>query len=443
MKNLATPALRAAVGLLTLSLAACGGSSRGSDPKPSATSGSGAPATSAAASAAPRKAIPAAYDNTKGWTIPARTTDGELADPVIAPDTGLVVVLSNPSDNPVASIEARDAKSGAVRWSSKPVTLPQRGTVTTYPQVLVTHKDGKEYVVLARTGVQGADGVNNGGPVTQLAVYDAASSGGEVPPLRDITVPVFAADGYSALRDGGTITVLADQSGGATVDAATGQTNSYDGNSAPLNAPGPCNVSINNCSAHAKIVGQTPVGPLILGNDVFGSTGWSSTSVVPNGGRAVMGPQRLQVYGTPGGDVVAAWPKDAADHAVWALHDGRTGQVLATVECLQGATSTVSDGKVSDDGRYVIVGFVVFDVRAKQGRCLAATGARQAISVSAVDPDGTAYGQANGGAATSVTLATDQATALPAGAAAPDVIGAGVALFRVATPGPILVYPHR
>lgn len=435
MKNLTMPVLFATAGLLTLSLAACGGS----HPKPavSTSSASGAPPT-ASASAAPHKLIPPAYDNTKGWTIPARTTDGDLADPVFASDTGLILVLSNPSDNPIASITARDAKSGAIRWSSKPVTLPKQGTVTTSPQILVTHKNGKEYVVLARTGVQGGDGVNNGGAVTQLAVYDASSSGDQIAPLRDITVPKFASDGYSALRDGGTVTVLADQSGGATVDVTTGQVTSYDSHSTLLKAPGPCNTSTNSCSPHAKIVGQTPVGPLLQGGNAFWSNGWTSHAVVPNGGHASMGAQSLQVYGTPGGNVVAAWPKDGADQAVWALHDGRTGHVLATVECQERAKSMVSE-----DGRYLIVGLVVFDLQARQGHCFAATTARQAISINAVDPDGTAYGLADSGVATSVTLASDQARALPAGAAAPDLIGAGVALFRAATVGPILVYPHR
>ncbi|MFE5586054.1 hypothetical protein [Kitasatospora sp. NPDC056531] len=452
MKHLTKTGLSVAAGVVALSLTGCGGSSGGGSDAKSASATSNKTAASPTASAVPSKPVPAAFDNTKGWSVSKPGDGGELAYPAITADSKLVLLRWNAADGASSRIVARDAKSGAVRWSSKPVAVPKPsgqsgGSVQTDTRVLVTHKDGKEYAILASTGVDGGDGVNNGSPVTRLDVYDVASSGDQVAPLREITVPGLATNGYSALLDGGTVLVQQHQAA-ATTDVTTGEVTTYGAQSPVLKPPASCPMLVGDCGLNAEIVGQTPVGPLVQGFRAFWSNGWFSGNAVPAGAQANVGSGNVTAYGTPGGQVVAAWPTDGGDDVLWAVHDGRTGQVLASTACKKNGSHTV-EPTFSADGRYLIADLAVFDLQAKQGHCFAATAARKQVTVTAVDPDGTAYGQAGAGSQdglpTSVVLASDQAAPLPDGTLVPSLTGAGVAVFGTSTAGgeSILVYPHR
>ncbi|MBS2551871.1 hypothetical protein KGQ19_33910 [Catenulispora sp. NL8] len=481
MKNVIKAAMpTAAAGLMLLSLTACGGSTAGAISKvTTAASGKGASTTasaqasgSASASAsgpgsagvttAPQQLVPAAFDNTKGWSITPPTDGTSLDDPVIAPDTNLLLLRSSTVNDTSASIIARDAKTGAIRWSGQPAAqAASDGSSSTDINVLVTHKAGKEYAVLVSTGFLGGDAVTKASEVTQLEVFDAASSGAQVAPLRVITVPGLA-DGYSALRDGGTVLVQLG-TGGAVVDVTTGQVTAYGDQDAVLKPPAPCELAIGDCSENAKIIGQTPAGPLVQGYAAFWTKAWISDGFIPQGTKTQFSNETVQADGTPGGQVLARWPQptDATTDVVWALHDGQTGRVLATVPCAAKTTSASQTGSagndgvtLSPDGHYLIAGdgIVVFDLQGNKGYCFAANATRNEVDVTAVDTDGTAYGTVHGTATgtTDVTPASvkpdsGQATALPAGTLVPALIGAGVGVFGTSTAGggSILVYPHH
>lgn len=459
MKHVHKSAVSAVVGLMALSLTACGGSG-GSDPKPtSTTAASGKTSATATASASgsapstPQQPVPAAFDTTKGWSVTPPADSTLLSRPVIAPADNLLLLLSSTINDTDTGIVAHDVKTGAIRWSGKPtVQLKPVGTPATGADVLVTHKNGKEYAVLASTGTSGGDAVNNGSQVTQLAVYDAASSGEQVAPLRVITVPGLAG-GYSALRDGGTVLVRLGR-GAAVADVTTGQITTYGAQDATLKPPMPCPLDIGDCGENAKVVGQTPVGPLVQGYTAFWSKAWISNDAAPKNAKPQFSDRTVVAVGTPAGHVVARWPQptDSTTDVVWALHDGQTGHILATVPCAPGAaTAQGTDGvSLSEDGHYLIAGggIVVFDLQANKGYCFEASSAHKEIDVTAVDTDGTAYGTVGGpqnGAPASVTPGSDQAVALPAGTLVPSLIGAGIGVFGTSTAGgeTILVYPHR
>lgn len=103
----------------------------------------------------------------------------------------------------------------------------------------------------------------------------------------------------------------------------------------------------------------------------------------------------MEVYGTQGGQAVAAWPsaEGPADESIWAVHDGSTGEVVASVAC-EAPKDDPLEPAVSADGRYVIADLAVFDLREKCGYCFKSTSAQNQVQPVAVDKDGTAYGNA-------------------------------------------------
>ncbi|CAL9329841.1 hypothetical protein [Streptomyces sp. enrichment culture] len=438
--------------LAALSLAACGSS----PDSPDGTDREPAPEQSAAGAAAPKKAIPEAFDSTKGWVAePDGNTGDELGSPVIAADAGLVLLRSNTADGKSSRIVAHDARTGAIRWASEPMVRPAPGDGHDHidVRVFVTHKDGKEYAVLAATGTEGGDAVNKGAGVTRLAVYDTASTGKQAAPVRETTLPGLASGGFTVLRDGGLALVRLDDST-AVVDVLSGRVTTHDRQSPALKSPKPCDQLIASCETDARIVGITPKGPLVQGFRAFWvSGGWFSGDAVPAGAIASEGSRDVEVYGTQGGQVVAAWPSETgpADTSIWAVHDGSTGEVVASVAC-EAPDDDPLEPAVSADGRYVIADLAVFDLRAKRGHCFESTSARNRVELVAVDKDGTAYGNAmevgtvgTTRAPASVDLGTGKASALPEGTLVPDLIGADAAVFGTSSGGGerILVYPRR
>ncbi|HVV11832.1 hypothetical protein, partial [Amycolatopsis sp.] len=303
-----------------VSLAAC---SSGAGPQP-------APESTVAATVSP-EAVPAAFDNTKGWMVEGSEST-EFDYPAFAPQAGLILLLANKSDS--AQVEARDAKTGATRWTGSPV--PE-----TDARLFVTNENGKEYAVVVGK--------------THAYVYDVASAGGSVAAQRDFASP--EANDVAAQRDG---RVLVDYAGGtAVLDAASGQVARYE----------------------QKVVAASANGPVVQGHGAFSVPGgWSSADAVPAG--ATTGD--VKAIGSPdGSSLVAEWPSPAGE--IWAVHDMRSGQVLASVPCRGEDSATPA---VSVDGRYLIAGPVAFDLQAKKGFCFGDKG----TDLTAVDPDGTVYG---------------------------------------------------
>ncbi|MEU3744507.1 MULTISPECIES: hypothetical protein [Streptomyces] len=437
----------AATAFAALSLTACGGSSGGgaNGSKSDAAQGAAEDAGQGAApTAAPKEPVPAAFDNTKGWET--KDDEHELSGPVISEEAGLVLLRWHERGGKTARVVAKDAKTGQVRWSTKPLVRPEepKSGRPVDSQVLLARGGTKEYAVLAVTGVEGGDGVNIASPVTRLAVYDIASSGDAAEPLRQISVP-GTATGLTAQRELGVVTVVSDQ-GVSLVDVASGRVITYDGDHPALKSPKPCRQLTGTCdSRRVTVAGQTPAGPLVQGYGAFWAGGWFSGDVVPADAVPEHGGRTVEASSLPNGDALASWPdkEGSAETNVYAVHDGKTGKVRASVACANERDSAVTP-TVSGDGRYVLAGRVVIDLQAGKGHCFEQTSTRKAITVSTVDKDGTAHGETAESPA-AIDLSSGKASPLPEGTLLPDVIGADVAVFGTTTAGgeSILVYPRR
>ncbi|MFE1873044.1 hypothetical protein ACFW9N_19390 [Streptomyces sp. NPDC059496] len=438
---------RVAVGVVTafaaLSLAACGGSS-GDGANGSKGGAAQGAEQGAAPVVAPKEPVPAVFDNTKGWEI--KDDEHDLSGPVISDEARLVLLRWHERGGKTARVVARDAKTGKVRWSSKPVVRPEapKSGLPVDSKVLLTRGGSKEYAVLAVTGSEGGDGVNMASQVTRLAVYDIASSGDEAEPLREITVPGPAL-GFTAQRELGVVTVASDQAV-SLVDVASGQVTTYDRNHPALKSPKPCQQLTGTCdSRRVTVAGQTPAGPLVQGYGAFWASGWFSGDVVPAGAAPEHGGRTVTASGLPNGDALASWPDKGgkAQTNVYAVHDGKTGLVRASVACANEGDSAFTP-TMSGDGRYVLAGRVVIDLQSGQGHCFEQTSTRKAITVATVDKDGTAYGKTSQSPA-GIDLSSGQASPLPEGTLLPTAIGADVAVFGTSTAGgeSILVYPRR
>jgi hypothetical protein len=420
----------AAAVVLAAALAACGSEPPAPGAAPTAT------ATASGEAAAPREEIPPSFDNTRGWLVEESPDGTGFGRPALAPRTDLLLLRTARRDS-TSRIVARDAKTGAGRWSSRPVPLLEGKTDV---MVFVAARDGKEYAVLTNTGAGKDDGLNDPVRSTHLFVYDTASTGDDVAPLRDIRIPGEAdhqfvqADGFAVVRSGTTV---------AVADIVTGQVTSYPGAGAATKAPEACG---SDCNLLSKVVAVTPRGPLVQGFGAFWTpNGWYSGSSVPAGAGGLVGERKVKVAGSPDGQaVLAAWPikDDTSTDRIWAVHDGRTGQVQAVTTCYYPNTDDL-EPTLSADGRYLFAGSVVFDLTAKKGICLGATGTRRAITLTGIDKNGTGYGTAS--RAVTVTLATGEAAPLSETAQAPDIVAGDVAIFGRDTAGGanILVYPHR
>ncbi|MGW6867226.1 hypothetical protein ACWGHM_00345 [Streptomyces sp. NPDC054904] len=439
---------RVAVGVVTafaaLSQAACGGGSSGDGANGSKGGAVQGGEQGPAPAAAPKEPVPAAFDNAKGWEI--KDNEHDLSGPVISEEARLVLLRRHDRDGKTARVVATDAKTGKVRWSSKPVVRPEtpKGKLPVDSKVLLTRGGSKEYAVLAVTGSEGGDGVNMGGPVTRLAVYDIASSGDAAEPLREITVPGRAL-GFTAQREMGVVRVALDP-GASLVDVVSGQITTYDNNHPAPKSPKPCQQLTGTCDSRlVTVAGQTPAGPLVQGYGAFWAGGWFSGDVVPAGAAPEFGGRTVKASGLPNGDALASWPDKAgkAETNVYAVHDGKTGMVRASVACANERDSAFTP-TVSGDGRYVLAGRVVIDLQSGQGHCFEQTSSRKAITVSTVDKDGSAYGETSQSPAR-VDLSSGQASPLAEGTLLPTAIGADVAVFDTSTTGgkSILVYPRR
>ncbi|MGW4401423.1 hypothetical protein ACWEHA_39515 [Amycolatopsis nivea] len=296
--------------------------------------------------AAAQQKIPDAFDAAKGWSA-VGADGGKLTDPVLAARAGVVVFAEASNDGKTVRVVAKDEKTGADRWTSAPVELPDAETsyhdVST--RLFETVKDGKDYAVLASTGQEGGDAVNKPKKVTHLDVFDIGSTPNGGKAARRIAVP--AAASRFAVQDGGTALVEVDRAT-AVADVATGQVATYEQQSPALKAPKPCEHDIGDCNLNLSIPGATAKGPLVQGFRAFWTPGgWFSGDVVPSGATANVGSADVRTYGTPDGrHVLAAWPvEDDATVRMWASTTRRPGRCWprSAVHSPQWTTGTAGD----------------------------------------------------------------------------------------------------
>ncbi|WAL68734.1 hypothetical protein ORV05_13460 [Amycolatopsis cynarae] len=419
----------------TLAVALTGCSGQGATPQ--SPSQPGRPAAEGVETA-PREPLPAAFDNTAGWLV--REGDSGYDSPVVTADSRLVLFRASTTKS--SHVEARDARTGRIAWASAPVGIEEG-----FGSLSLTRKDGKEYAILTAMATEGGNGVDKATTVSRAFVFDTASAGSEVTPLHILTFPGGKAkftvqdNGVLLAASGNTVTV---------VDVSDGQETRYPVADPALDAPRPCVLLVGTCNKRNTVEGLTSAGPLVQGYSAFWITGgWFSGDVVPPGASAQEGHDTAEVVAITGDLVLAAWPvKDGTSAArVWALHDGRTGQVVAAVTCQwHEADDPVDVEPVSSPGgRFLTADLTGFDLDRKQGFCFQETASRKQIHFSTVEDDGTAYGQAGRDQApAAVSLPSGEPAALPANTRIPDRLGRAVAVFGTYTAGgeKILIYPR-
>lgn len=394
-------------------------------------------------------AVPPAYDAARGWQqVLGWVPDDAATVPVTVAPLGGTVALMTRAASGGYTVQARDAGTGAVDWTSRPwkapapMTDPVSGDSTGgIPDLVTVRQDGREYVVAYAHGTQGKDALHDGREVVALAVYAADGSGAAVAPLREVTVPVQDGDGTLQVRDGGHGLLLTWTKGmtnmklAAAVDVATGRTTRYDHIDALMPQ---CE---HLACAGSTVTALTPDGPVVeLDSGGFGVPGvWFGPDHAPKGaatGGTLFGGVNGTVSGAVGGHLVARWSTHAGVGDIWAVHDTTTGAVEASVTC---ALSSPEESEVerygytaalSASGRYLVAGAVAFDLHLKRGFCLAGDGDRNLILLESVTDDGTAYGTIEDGTGTDpsddtppnlarYSLTTGRTTSLPAGTQMP------------------------
>lgn len=423
-------------------------------------------------------AVPPGYDSTRGWQSGLQWAGDDILGyrtPLdIAPRAGLVAMLQKQGDGYV--LEARDTTSGALRFRSKALDVPQEPepdeTEREIPGVAVVTQGGKEYVTVWAHGFRGKDAVQDGEEVVSVAVFTAGARGEAVVPATAVDVPVGhrgitrlggrRMTDFVTARDGGAgllVTWVPEDAGevAASVDVTTGEVRRYSSTSQESECERiACEETwVEALSEHG------PVRSHYTG--AFGVAGrWTSNQFVPQGAtKNGYGRYSAEILAAGKGRVIAAW--EAYDPAasvldaerIWAVHDAATGAVQASVRCDEQVWRSLDDKdrvvSVSPGGRYLTAGYLAFDLEQGTGHCLFDKEGQQPVETVSVDDQGTVYGLAgwevdSDRALASVSMATGKAKALPAGTDLPlHILPKAAVFFPIADGGGMLptVHPRR
>ncbi|MBL1106878.1 hypothetical protein JK361_20095 [Streptomyces sp. 5-8] len=418
------------------SLAACGGGSGGAKP-----SGSAEEPSAHASTAAPtlKLDVPAGYDTARGWQLSGK----QLGQYAVLPKAGAIAVMT--SRGSTYRVTVRDAVTGEVRWTGKPFDNLSEGWA---PGLFVVPAGGKEYLVTWSRGEQGEDALSKAKQVYAVDVYAADGSGDAVAPAHHVEVP--ASDyGTGRVTDGGErLLIPVTDERTAALDVATGRTTTYDTDS--LKAPG-----CSSCSYGNEIAALTDRDPVVLneGAGAFGIPGsWDDDRIAP----AEADPATGAVWPGTGGHLIARWEqKNGGSKNVWAVLDGRTGQVQASALCAKPfiGSAQAPGSALSPNGRYLVSDHLAFDLQSKKGYCFEETDDTKPLSFDTVTDDGTAYGTSltkgesltGTKAPVELSLATGTPKPLPEGAEVPaaDLAGVGVFTHDEGNVPYLVVYRHK
>ncbi|MFD3517885.1 hypothetical protein [Streptomyces sp. NPDC058657] len=405
---------------LVLLLATCGGggkdgSDRGGDgEQPPRAAAPAPPAT-------PRLLAPAAYDSTRGWRIV-----GGSAEYALSQEPALVAHVERSGTDRFV-LRAYDARTGRAVWTGRP--WRSLSDPAHFPRLLtVTKGDRRFFVTWSYGKVSGADALSTGDSVLALDMYDARDGSQQHAELPWPGVPVVSGTGPGVLVTDGAATAT-------VVDPVTGRPTPY--SPQDLGAPKGC----GNCRVRTEVRGLTAKGLLVGGRTEFWvKGGWYSRSVAPAGTDPASG---LPTSVTATGQILAKWQKKKPDGwDRWAVHDARTGKVLASADCRKPALEPGEYPRAvtAPGGHYLVAGNLAFDLRrpapkgAKTGHCLQEEEGSRAVTLTSVTDDGIAYGTTSptsaAGTPVEVPLATAVPVALADTARLPEAEVAGTGLFR-------------
>lgn len=232
------------------------------------------------------------------------------------------------------------------------------------------------------------------------------------------------------------------------LDVTTGRTTAYDTDS--LKVPG-----CSSCSYGNAIAALTERDPVVLneGEGAFGIPGsWDDDRVAP----AEADPATGMVWPGSGTHLIARWEeKNNGSHNVWAVLDGATGRVQASVLCAKPSIGTgeAPGSALSPNGRYLVSEHLAVDLGAKKAYCFEETGDSKPLPFTSVTDDGLAYGTSltAGNSLTGTTapvrlpLAAGSPKALTGGERTPvaDFDGVGVFTHSEGDVPYLVVYPRK
>ncbi|WP_052865369.1 hypothetical protein [Streptomyces niger] len=405
---------------------------------------------------------PAAFDAAKGWEVEADwLPQGQPLPYAVSGKSGVVAYLDKTARGYVLNV--REASSGKLRSASKPWQGPklteeqsdeQSGKLAVPQIALIPGKDREYFAVWAR-GEARKDKLHEYKEVVSAAFYPADASGEDVSPAGagiaeapdgEFDRPsVFAGPGGLAVTSygGDSIVVSPD---GKVVDTSNAKV-TLNGEAVDpdylMSFPGPGGVATNGDE------GGTGKG----GFGVDG--GWQSEKATPPGAArtlkydpvidVVKDEPNGRIVGGVGDHLIANWAKKEVPTSddISAVHDLATGAVQATAPCDTEDTEYDADvpspknpadvqPAVSPNGRYLVKGGNIFDLKTGKGACTDKGEDAKKITLASVGDDGIAYGLAGEDTPrtpVAVSAATGAAEPLPEATTTPNALTKGAGVF--------------
>ncbi|WP_231631194.1 hypothetical protein, partial [Streptomyces clavuligerus] len=386
--------------VLLLSLGGKGNSGGGESRDPARTHGDRREAGPLA-----RPTPPPGYAAAHRWETGAVSLEYALA-----PSTGRIAHLERVpgGDGDRFRVRARDLATGRTSWTGavlRPVGAAGDPGATAdsdaadgtageaavpYPRLLPVAKEGREYFAVwsfGRTNPFGdADRAGPGGTGVVLELYAAADGRHRQVELPWPDAPAVSGDGPGVLvTDGGTRS--------AVVDPASGEVSEIRGKA--LGYPRGC----AGCRRLTEVRGLTARGLLVGGESGFWVRGgWYSARVAPPGAA----PSSGVAAAVAPGHLLAKWRPapgrpDARTHEIWAVHDTRTGRVLASTRCHRPEIEPGEHPRaaLAPGGGHLVAGHLAFDLRRKKGYCFDQSDGAPPLVLTTVTDTGTAYGAVN------------------------------------------------
>jgi hypothetical protein len=402
-------------------LAACGGD--GEDGR----AGSG---SSPRAEQSPKPTIkaPEEFNASKGWQQTVKwPKDGLTTVPVgAASEVGVVAFLQEKGENYV--VEARDAVTGALRWSSQPWQPPAPGKnvapdASQLPQLVVVNEDGREYVAVSAYVPTFSDE-----DTLSLLLYPADSTGKGISPAHTFSIPLGDAYDKPAVVDGGDGILVRWEDGGrrglwraAAIELPKGRITTYDEMKLSCGEDRLC--------SGGSVEALSPDGPVVqLGN--FGGFGvpdvWHVGDAIPPGSKIhVNDYHNGRIMRVLGKHVLSTWfPESGPSYqSVMAMHDLKSGKLVASASC-KSDTEDSNPAALSPDGRYAVSDTIALDLEQGKAYCFDEDNAEEAVYMVSV-ADGTAYGYirpADENVPVTVKLDTGKVEALPRGTEVPSLL---------------------
>ncbi|WP_129841405.1 PQQ-binding-like beta-propeller repeat protein [Streptomyces sp. RFCAC02] len=322
--------------------------------------------------------VPPVYDTARGWE---REIDGSV---VTLPRAGAVGLFNTETGRGVLTVF--DIATGERLWRTAPVEPVNPDAEL---QVLAPTVDGTDYVAFWSSGTAGAELIDRGEETVVIDIFAAGEAGDELAPLHHVEVP-----GAGEVTDGGSALMVELDESVVAVDLASGELATTEADS--IAAPADCPEDACDDWFYPAVAGITAAGPLISEDSgyegFFVPDAWTSYGVAPENVLA----EGARAFRHQDGLIAARWEgKEDEGDETWAILRDDTGETVASATCpADGMTADDEEWRMSATGRYLVYGYLAFDLEEGTGHCFAPTDRTNPVLFGAVDDTGHAYGTA-------------------------------------------------